>query len=285
MSIKFVGNKSINKLISLIKNYIDESVKPLKGKNGQLIGFDENGDQIPVEIKIPSVSVTPTASSGTKVGTITIDGKSYDLYAPSVTTDSIGAANKSHNHNDIYYTESEIDNKLANKSNNGHTHDYAATNHSHSGYVQTSKITQSSSVTATGQYVLDAIEKNASIEGTLAHQIAQANSNLAAQEGNRTILVNTTCTGGTTQNCAILNNSKISDWRNLLFLFVTNKQILSSNFLDRNFFIFGYAQRIFWYDTSYLYYIDVVYISETMVQIKAVYPSSASLGLIIVGLN
>lgn len=178
MSIKFVGNKSIKKLISIIKNYIDESVKPLKGKSGQLIGFDENGDQIPVEIKIPSVSVTPAASSGTKVGTITIDGKSYDLYAPSVTTDSIGAANKSHNHNDIYYTESEIDSQLANKSNNDHTHDYAATDHSHSGYVQTSKITQSSSVTATGQYVLDAIEKNASIAGTLAHQIAQVNGNL-----------------------------------------------------------------------------------------------------------
>lgn len=203
MSIKFVGNKSINKLISLIKNYIDESVKPLKGKNGQLIGFDENGDQIPVEIKIPSVSVTPTASSGTKVGTITIDGKSYDLYAPSVTTDSIGAANKSHNHNDIYYTESEIDNKLANKSNNGHTHNYAATNHSHSGYVQTSKITQSSSVTATGQYVLDAIEKNASIEGTLAHQIAQANSNLTQNTDGKFELPNGlkicwgSCTGGT----------------------------------------------------------------------------------------
>ena len=71
----------------------------------------------------------------------------------------------------------------------------------------------------------------------------------------------------------------------MLFLFVTGKQILSSNFLDKNFFISGYAQRIFWYDTSYLYYIDVAYISETMVQIKAVYPSSASLGLVIIGLN
>ena len=113
----------------------------------------------------------------------------------------------------------------------------------------------------------------------------QISSNLTAQEGNRAILVNASCTGGTTQNCAVLNNSKISDWRNLLFLFVTGKQILSSNFLDKNFFISGYAQRIFWYDTSYLYYIDVAYISETMVQIKAVYPSSASLGLIIIGLN
>ncbi|MEZ3446201.1 MAG: hypothetical protein K1W30_13900, partial [Lachnospiraceae bacterium] len=39
-------------------------------------------------------------------------------------------------------------------------------------------ISSSSAVTQTGQMALDAVEKNASIAGTLAHQIAQANSNL-----------------------------------------------------------------------------------------------------------
>lgn len=39
-------------------------------------------------------------------------------------------------------------------------------------------VINSCAVTQKGQMALDAIEKNATIEGTLAHQIAQANSNL-----------------------------------------------------------------------------------------------------------
>lgn len=43
-------------------------------------------------------------------------------------------------------------------------------------------ISNSAAVTQTGQMALDATEKNASIEGTLAHQIAQVNGSLSAWE-------------------------------------------------------------------------------------------------------
>lgn len=55
-----------------------------------------------------------------------------------ITPESIGAsasghthsyAAASHNHNDTYYTESEIDTKLSGKSDTGHTHNYAAASH------------------------------------------------------------------------------------------------------------------------------------------------------------
>ncbi len=44
--------------------------------------------------------------------------------------------------------------------------------------VPTANISQSSAITETGMYVLDAVEKNASVEGTMAHDIAELNSNL-----------------------------------------------------------------------------------------------------------
>lgn len=44
--------------------------------------------------------------------------------------------------------------------------------------VPTANISQSSAIKETGTYVLDAAEKNASIEGTIAHDIAELNSNL-----------------------------------------------------------------------------------------------------------
>lgn len=44
------------------------------------------------------------------------------------------------------------------------------------------KLSSSTAITNAGEFALDAIEKNASIEGTLAHRIAQANSNLIITE-------------------------------------------------------------------------------------------------------
>lgn len=40
------------------------------------------------------------------------------------------------------------------------------------------KLSSSTAITNVGEYALDAVEKNASVEGTLAHQIAQTNGNL-----------------------------------------------------------------------------------------------------------
>lgn len=52
----------------------------------------------------------------------TINGKSLSNNI-NLSASDVGAASTSHNHNDEYYTEVEIDNKLANKSNIGHNHD------------------------------------------------------------------------------------------------------------------------------------------------------------------
>ncbi len=45
--------------------------------------------------------------------------------------------------------------------------------------IEVPEISRSTAITAAGEYALDAIEKNASIEGTLAYQIAQQNNNLS----------------------------------------------------------------------------------------------------------
>lgn len=144
-------------------------------------------------------------------------------------------------------------------------------------------ISNSAAVTQTGQMALDATEKNASIEGTLAHQIAQVNGNLTVESG-RNILVNASCTGGTTQTYTISNDS-VSNYRNLLFMLVTSGVTLASNVLDKNLFKSGQTQRVFWYDLSYLYYVDATYISDTQIQLQAVFPSSVTLGFVIVGFN
>lgn len=51
-------------------------------------------------------------------------------------------------------------------------------------------VINSCAVTQKGQMALDAIEKNATIEGTLAHQIAQANSNLSQNANGKFVLPN-----------------------------------------------------------------------------------------------
>lgn len=43
------------------------------------------------------------------------------------------------------------------------------------------KLSNSEAITTVGEYALDAIEKNASVEGTLANMISQANSNLTVE--------------------------------------------------------------------------------------------------------
>lgn len=43
------------------------------------------------------------------------------------------------------------------------------------------KISNSAAITTEGEYALDAVEKNASVEGTLAYQIAQQNNNLTGR--------------------------------------------------------------------------------------------------------
>ena len=61
------------------------------------------------------------------------------------TASDIGAAASSHSHNDIYYTETEIDTLLAAKSNSSHTHDYVPTSRTINGKALSANITLSAS--------------------------------------------------------------------------------------------------------------------------------------------
>ena len=54
---------------------------------------------------------------------IAVKGLGALAFEDSLTYSDVGAAPASHNHNDIYYTETEIDTKLSGKSDTSHTHD------------------------------------------------------------------------------------------------------------------------------------------------------------------
>lgn len=54
----------------------------------------------------------------------TVNGKALSSNI-SLTASDVGAAASSHTHDDRYYTESEVDTKLASKANSSHTHNYA----------------------------------------------------------------------------------------------------------------------------------------------------------------
>lgn len=64
-------------------------------------------------------SVVPVSdASGTVTNKVTLDS-----IANLATPESIGAAPAVHDHNDVYYTETEVDTLLTGKSDTGHTHD------------------------------------------------------------------------------------------------------------------------------------------------------------------
>ena len=146
-------------------------------------------------------------------------------------------------------------------------------------------VTQSTTITESGKYALDAIEKNSSIEGTLANQISNIDSSLSklGRESARNTLCVVALQGGTTKDVTL--SEPVTNYRNLLFVLYTNTVFLASTTMDKNYFVSGYVQRTHWYDTSHLYYVDASYLSGQKVRLQAVYPSSATLGLLIIGFN
>ena len=91
----------------------------------------------------------------------------------------------SHTHDDRYYTESEIDSKLAGKSNTGHTHDYAPSSHSHSNYSLTSHTHSNYSTTG--------------------HTHNYAGSSSAGGSATSAVKLDTTTAGSATQPCYFAN--------------------------------------------------------------------------------
>ena len=67
-------------------------------------------------------SLTVKLNSGTTEGTNLFTFNGSAAKSIDITPANIGAAASSHNHDDRYYTESEVDTKLAGKANSSHTH-------------------------------------------------------------------------------------------------------------------------------------------------------------------
>lgn len=78
----------------------------------------------------------------------------------------------------------------------------------------------------------------------------------------------------------------MADFRNLSISLYTGSEQLSEGFVDLALFKSGgLSVRINYYDGSTVYNIVVSYVSDTTVRIKALYPSTATLGCRIVGYN
>lgn len=67
-------------------------------------------------------TVTPSLTSGTKIGSISIDGTSTDLYAPNYSLSSFGITATAAELNYVDGVTSSIQTQLNNKSNTSHTH-------------------------------------------------------------------------------------------------------------------------------------------------------------------
>lgn len=134
--------------------------------------------------KATQTSVSRNLTTGTKVGTITVDGKEYDLYCQT-NTDTKNTAGSTNSNNKLFLIGAAS--QSANPQTYSHDTAYVGADgclySNNSKTVTVSDITQSSAVTSTGQKTLDAIEKNASVKGTLANQIASVNGSLTGFMG------------------------------------------------------------------------------------------------------
>ena len=104
------------------------------GHNHDDIYYTETEVDSKLAGKANSGHTSVIAGSGTTgaLGHVRVDGTTIAVNASNGVI-SIKDASKysltSHTHDDMYYTESEVDTFLAGKSNTGHTHDYAASSH------------------------------------------------------------------------------------------------------------------------------------------------------------
>lgn len=133
--------------------------------------------------KATQVSFSQNLTTGTRVGTISIDGKEYDLYCETNTdtnTDTKNTAGSTNSNSKLFLVGAAA--QTENSKTYSRDSAYIGTDgclYSNSAKTLTvGDISQSEAVTLTGRKVLDAVEKNAAVPGTLAHQISQANSKL-----------------------------------------------------------------------------------------------------------
>lgn len=136
--------------------------------------------------KATQVSFSQNLTTGTRVGTISIDGKEYDLYCETNTdtnTDTKNTAGSTNSNSKLFLVGAAA--QTENSKTYSRDSAYIGTDgclYSNSAKTLTvGDISQSEAVTLTGRKVLDAVEKNAAVPGTLAHQISQANGNMTGK--------------------------------------------------------------------------------------------------------
>ena len=126
-----------------------------------------------------SVSYSASLTNGTKVGTIHINGEDYDLYAPT-NTDTKNTAGAKDSTQKLYLigATSQADAPQTYSQDTAYVGTDGCIYSNNKKTITIGEVSRSAAITVQGNYALDAIEKNAAIEGTLANLINSLNSNL-----------------------------------------------------------------------------------------------------------
>lgn len=127
------------------------------------------------------------------------------------------------------------------------------------------KLSDSEDVTDSTGLALPATEKNASIEGTLAHGIAELNSNLNKQNNRKTLLQ-----GGYATPLSQIDVNDLSDYRWLSFCFVwDNAQILDIKTITyKDFVDIARGGVIYLYNGNGDVTIEIRYVDDTHLKIN-----------------
>lgn len=129
-----------------------------------------------------SVSYSASLTNGTKVGTIRINGEDYELYAPT-NTDTKNTAGAKDSTQKLYLigATSQADAPQTYSQDTAYVGTDGCIYSNNKKTITIGEVSRSAAITVQGNYALDAIEKNASIEGTLAHLISSQNTVFANQ--------------------------------------------------------------------------------------------------------
>lgn len=124
-----------------------------------------------------SVSYSASLTNGTKVGTIRINGEDYELYAPT-NTDTKNTAGAKDSTQKLYLigATSQANAPQTYSQDTAYVGTDGCIYSNNKKTITIGEVSRSAAITVQGNYALDAIEKNASIEGTLAYLISSQNT-------------------------------------------------------------------------------------------------------------
>lgn len=136
--------------------------------------------------KATQVSFSQNLTTGTRVGTISIDGKEYDLYCETNTdtnTDTKNTAGSTNSNSKLFLVgaAAQTENSKTYSRDSAYIGTDGCLYSNNAKTLTVGDISQSEAVTLAGRKVLDAVEKNAAVPGTLANQVQQVNSKLSGK--------------------------------------------------------------------------------------------------------